>query len=608
MHHLLGWLAPVNAGQADARETLAAMASIRPALAEEARSSFHPPCALSIAGTWTDLAEENGILAAIAGQPRIADTPGGGPVTARQVIDLWHQHGRDLPARLSGTFSLAVIDHRGETAFLAIDRIGTHSLAFSSGNGRLIFADRADSVAAHPDVGGQLDPQGLFNYFYFYDVPAPGTIYRGVEKLLPGQYAWFSRGRIERGFYWHLHYRDERRTDFDAMAGRFKTLLRECVGRAADVEDTAAFLSGGTDSSTVAGVLAEIRGKPARTYSIGFAAQGFDEMEYARIAVRRFGLDAREYYLKPEDILDAIPVIAGHYDEPFANESAVPAYYCARMAKADGYRIMLAGDGGDEIFGGNARYAMQKVFEAYRVFPGFLRKGLIEPLSRLPGLGSLPPGRKLKGYIRQANTPLPERMEAYNFIYRQPLREMFEADFLAQADTHLPAAWFKEAYDRADSRSMVNRMMHLDLKFTLADNDLRKVNGMAEAAGIEVRYPFLDDAMVAFSGEVPPDWKVRRFYLRWFFKTALKGWLPDEIINKSKHGFGLPFGLWAREYTPLRERIEDRLSDFSRRGWLRPQYVNHIRAEHMSGHATYFGKMIWVILMLEEWLQRARSH
>jgi asparagine synthase (glutamine-hydrolysing) len=197
-------------------------------------------------------------------------------------------------------------------------------------------------------------------------------------------------------------------------------------------------------------------------------------------------------------------------------------------------------------------------------------------------------------------------MESYNYIYRQPLADMFMPDFLARVDSHQPGALLKEVYERADSDSYINRMLHLDIKFTLADADLRKVTGMTEAAGIDVRYPLLDDAMMDFSGEVPPDWKVKGQYLRWFFKTALKGFLPDEIINKSKHGFGLPFGLWAKEYAPLRERIEDRLSDLKRRRILQPAYIDHVRNEHMTGHATYFGKMIWNMMILEEWLGAKR--
>lgn len=600
MDKLWGWLSSNAAHTQNSGDLLAAMGATAHAVPSDTVSLTHGPCALAASHPHS-IAEEGGLCVILIGQPRLQDTSAAA-TPAQQLLALWRQMGRDALQKISGPFALAVIDTQAHTALLAIDRIGVHTLAFSATADTLVFASRADAVAAHPAVGRQLSFQALYNYFYFYDVPAPGTIYQGVEKLLPGQYAWFKDGKLERDFYWHLHYRDEPRSDYDAMSTRFHSVLRESVGRAADNQATAAFLSGGTDSSTVAGVLTELRGKPARTYSIGFSADGFDEMEYARIAGKHFGLDMREYYLKPEDILSAIPVITQHYDEPFANESAVPTYFCARMAHADGYRVMLAGDGGDEIFGGNTRYSKQKIFQVYHAVPTLLRTGLIEPLAALPGLDRFPPSRKLQSYLRQANMPLPDRLESYNYIYRQPLDQMFSADFLAQVNPQLPAAWLKDAYDRTDSASYINRMMHLDMKFTLADNDLRKVNGMTEAAGIEVRYPLLDDAMVAFSGEVPPDWKVKGHYLRWFFKNALKGYLPDEIINKSKHGFGLPFGVWARDYTPLRERIEDRLSDFKKRGWVQPAYIDHIRAEHMTGHATYFGKMLWVILMLEEWL------
>ena len=605
MQGLVGWMAP---GGIDAPQTLNAM--LIPSGSPQANgmhSVLEAAWGMASWGTGADLAQDGGLAVALIGRPLLySDNASHRVASAAEFLALWADKGRSALERLHGSFALAVLDRREQSVVLAIDRIGNRSLAFAGLSNGLVFANRADSVAAHPEVGTSIDPQGLFNYFYFHDVPAPGTIFKGVEKLLPGQWLRWHRGKLERGFYWQLHYRDEPRKDFEAMSGRFRHLLRECVGRAAEPEGTAAFLSGGTDSSTVAGILTEIQGKPARTYSIGFSADGFDEMEYARIATRHFGLDAREYYLKPDDILTAIPIIAGFYDEPFANESAVPAYFCARMAHEDGYRIMLAGDGGDEIFGGNARYAKQKIFEAYHAIPIVLRGGLIEPLARLPGLSALPPMRKLQSYIRQASIPLPERMESYNFIYRQSLEEMFTRDFLDQVDIRAPSILLKDAYDRADSNSYLNRMLHLDLKFTLADNDLRKVNGMTEAAGIDVRYPLLDDAMVVFSGEVPPDWKVRGQYLRWFFKTALRSYLPEEIIDKSKHGFGLPFGMWAREYAPLRERIEDRLADFKRRGWLQLRYIDHIRMKHMSGHATYFGKMIWVMLIAEEWMQ-ARS-
>ncbi|KAF0102879.1 MAG: asparagine synthase [bacterium] len=598
MHRLAGWLGHDTADAAEILEQMLAPCSV----ARPAHTQADPHWGL--AGNLAP-AVEGPVAALITGRPRFEDSALQKLAPAAALLALWKKHGRDAPKHIHGNFALAVLDRHEQSVFLALDRIGAEKLAFAPGPAGIVFASQADMVAAHPAVGRRLDHQGLFNYLYFHQVPAPGSIFSGVEKLLPAQWAYWRKGKITRGFYWVLAYRDEPRDDFDTQAVRFHRLLRECVGRAKGGDEVASFLSGGTDSSTVSGVLKELAGQ-ASTYSIGFDANGFDEMEYARVAARRFGLDMREYYLKPEDIVSAIPVIATHYDEPFANDSAVPTYFCARLAAEDGHRFMLAGDGGDEIFGGNERYAKQKVFEAYHLLPELVRKGLIEPLAGLPGLGALPPVRKARSYIRQANIPLPERMESYNFVYRQPLTGMFTPDLLSGVDAHQPSDLLKEVYDRADSDSFVNRLLHLDLKFTLADNDLRKVAGMTEAAGIEVRYPLLDDALVDFSGEVPPDWKVKGRYLRWFFKKALVGFLPDEIINKSKHGFGLPFGVWAREYTPLRERVEDRLADLKKRDILQPAYIDHVRGEHMTGHATYFGKMIWVMTTLEEWLQAER--
>lgn len=551
------------------------------------------------------LHSEAGLGYVIAGRPRFTDPELAALPAAAALARLWKQHGVACARFIGGSFSLAVIDPQTDTVYLALDRIGDHALAYAARPDGCVFASRADLVAAHPAVGRELDPQGLFNYLYFHVVPSPGSVYRGVEKLLPGQWVTCKGGRVEKGFYWALQYQDAPRQDFAEQKARFLDLIRDSVLRAKGDDSVATFLSGGTDSSTVSGMLRRVSGE-AQTYSIGFPAQGFDEMEYARIAGQHFGLSMHEYYMRPDDILEAIPIIAGHYDEPFGNDSAVPAYFCAKLAAADGHKIMLAGDGGDEYFGGNARYAKQKVFEVYHSLPGFLRRGVIEPLAELPGLSALGPARKLQSYLRQANMPLPERMESYNFVYRQPLAEMFNAAFLARVDRHQPGAWLKEVYDRTDSGSYINRMLHLDIKFTLADNDLRKVGGMTEAAGVEVRYPLMDDAIIDFSGEIPPDWKVKGQYLRWFFKEALRGFLPDEIITKSKHGFGLPFGVWAKDHPPLRARVEDRLSDLRRRDILAPGYINLLRNEHMSGHATYFGKMIWVMVMLEEWLA-ARS-
>ena len=552
------------------------------------------------------LHEEDGILSLLLGTPHWADSTLAGIAEsvnpAAALIAAYRRMGRDFLPLLHGPFSLAILDR--DTALLAIDRMGNHTLSCAQRQGLLIFSTQTRSTSAHPLVDRDIDPQAIYNYFYFHHIPSPGTIYRDVEKLMPAQYLSFRNGQIEKGFYWTLPFSDQDSTPYDTHARRFRQLLNKSVASTSHGERLGAFLSGGTDSSTICGVLSENSNNTVESYSIGYAAEEFDEMVYARMAVEQFHCKPHEYYLEPDDVMTAIPVITGYYDEPFGNDSAVPVYVCAKQAANDGIAVLLAGDGGDEVFGGNVRYAKQKIFEIYGKVPAILRRGMIEPLLfHIPGNERLPLLRKAISYIKQANIPLPERMESYNFLFRQSLEEAFEPGFLEQVDPSTPDTLLREVYFRTASADPVNRMMHLDLKFTLADNDLRKVSGMCEAAGVEVRYPLLDDRLVEFSGELPPEYKVKGQQLRWFFKRALHDLLPREIINKSKHGFGLPFGEWSLSHPPLRELVNDSLGQFAQRGILRQSYILELQRQHREIHPTYFGKMVWVILMLEQWLQ-----
>ncbi len=554
----------------------------------------------------TDFCKKGHIQTAVIGSPtwsnsalaNLASTDG----ISASIMQAYQTMGTDLLKDLHGPFALAILE--GKNALIAIDRIGVHCMSYAVQNDVFVFSTSSNSVASHPLIDSAIDPQGIFNYFYFYDIPSPGTIHSNIEKLLPAQYVQFIDGRIKKDFYWHLKYNDSNQASFQQNKTKLDELLHVSIKSAAQDGPTATFLSGGIDSSTVTGILANISSKKIDAYTIGFGVEGFDEMEYARLAASHFGVNINEYYIQPEDILEAIPLIAQAYDEPFANESAVPAYFCAKKAAADGIKIMLGGDGGDEIFGGNERYAKQMVFEHYKKLPGFMRKSLIEPIAfGLPGGESIMPLRKLKSYIRQANVPLPKRLEAYNFILRQPLDTIFTKNILSSIDPDMPESMLDDAYFRTGSSHPINRMLHMDMKFTLADNDLRKVSRMCEAAGVEVRYPLLNEQLVEFSGQIPASYKVKRHHLRWFFKQAMKGFLPKKIIHKSKHGFGLPFGMWALSHPDLRNFVNESLDRFQDRNYLQPDYIRNIRKLHAEEHPTYYGKMIWLMLILNQWLE-----
>jgi len=524
---------------------------------------------------------------------------------AEAVAEAYLKSGKAFLEDIHGTFCIAVIDARADTALIAIDRLGIYPMCYAVSQGYFIFATGTDGVVAHPAIDRVIDPQSIFDYIYFHEVPSPGSIYKNVSKLQPGQYALFQNGKLETNFYWKLNYADSGTSNFALRKERLKELLQAAVKRAVTDGKVGTFLSGGTDSSTVAGILTEVLHKPADTFSMGFAAEGYDEMEFARITSRHFGTRAHEYYVTAQDVVDAIPLIARAYDEPFGNASAVPTYCCAKLAKEQGIRLMLAGDGGDEIFGGNERYAKQKIFEAYSIIPAMLRNGLLEPfMLGIPGIDRIPLLGKIKSYILQAKVPLPDRLESYNFLHRASLNQIFTADYLAQVNHQQPIALLRAEYGRTNASSATNRMLHLDLKFTLADNDLRKVSRMCELAGVAVHYPLLDEDIVTFAAQLPPLLKVKGLKLRYFFKEALSDFLPHETITKSKQGFGLPFGVWMQTYPPLKELAYDSLTSLRKRGYLRSEYLDGLIEQHRSEHEAYYGVMIWVLMMLEQWLQQ----
>jgi asparagine synthase (glutamine-hydrolysing) len=523
---------------------------------------------------------------------------------AHAAAQAFRRSGEQFLPGLNGSFALAIIDASQGRTLLAIDPMGIEKLCYTRVQGQLVFGNSLQGLKAHRGVSASISKQAIFDYFYYHTIPAPRTIYEGMFKLEPGELLIFANGSISRSKYAPMHFQDTGNSPVEELVTEFHRALKDSVGRPLQLfDDVGAFLSGGTDSSCVTAAVTAASGK-ARTFSIGFDAEGYDESEYARITVDRFKTEHHHYYVTPQDVVDALPTVAAYYDEPFGNASAVPAYFCARLAREAGIRNLLAGDGGDEIFGGNTRYVKQKVFEYWRLLPAPLRTALIEPLVMHFPLGErIAPLRKLRSYIAQANIPLPDRLETYNFLHREPLTDIFSPDFLRGLDADAPLAAQRKVYGEADCASSLNRMLFLDMKFTLADNDLRKVNGMCELAGVNVHYPLIDLEMVRFAARVPVDMKIKGHKLRWFFKHALKDTLAPETLTKSKHGFGLPFGVWMNDFPALHQMAVDNLERLKARGYLRPEYIDSLWARHGAEHSSYYGTMIWICMMLEQWLE-----
>jgi asparagine synthase (glutamine-hydrolysing) len=524
---------------------------------------------------------------------------------AALFIDSFAKHDVDALSDLHGDYALALIDVERARVVLAVDRMSVRNFVYAQTEQGIVFGPTCDVVLQHPTVRREVDPQAIYNYLYFHMVPGPSTAFRGLRRVPPGHFVDFERARCSIRAHWRPRFVEDGDEDFTSLKRDFRRALDESVRTFSDEEKCGTFLSGGTDSSTLAGLLGSISGAPAPTFSIGFDAEGYDEIRYARIAAHHFATVHHEYYVTPTDVVDAVPRIAETYDQPFGNASAVPTYYCARLAQMNGIKRMLGGDGGDELYGGNARYARQQQFALYERVPRFLRQGVAEPVARyLPHTGGLPLLRKVRSYVTQAAMPMPERYESYNLLERLDSAAVLTSDFLASVDTRTPINTLRGVYADTNAKSLINRMLSLDFQITLADNDLLKVTRMCELARVDVAFPMLHDEVIDFSLRLSPNQKLRGTRLRYFFKEALKDFLPPEIIAKQKHGFGLPVGAWLQKPDGLRTLAGDTLATLRRRHIVRGEFLDRLLNEHLADHARYYGTMVWILMMLELWLQR----
>lgn len=534
-------------------------------------------------------------------QPYLADIAAADN-NACALARAYQDYGSQFMTHIGGAFCCVVIDVDAKRILLSVDRLGQLPMYFHAHSTGISFGSTIAAVTAQASVAETISLQGIYDFVYFHMLPSPTTIFKDIARIPNGHYLEYQNGNCSVTAYWRPTFNKTRQFAPQQAADELRSLLKNAVHKATvGKKHVGAFLSGGLDSSTVTGMLCEVRDEPARAYAIGFAAEGYDEMAYARLTAKHFGATLNEYYVTPDDVVTALPEIARGFDQPFGNSSALPAWFCAKMAAADGIECLLAGDGGDELFAGNERYAKQGVFRAYAHIPLLVRQYLVEPLiTRVPA--QVPYAGKAQSYIKQANTPLPDRLQAYNFLHRHAATELFDREFLAQIDIENPLGLLRETYSAPATASELDKMLFLDWRFTLADNDLQKVGSMCAHAGVDVRYPMLDDDLLEFSCGIPDRWKLRGRKLRYFYKQGLAGWLPDETLAKSKQGFGLPFGVWMQTHQPLQELAYDSLLKMKMRPYFKPAFIDHLIELHREGHAAYYGELIWVLMILELWL------
>ena len=551
-----------------------------------------------------DLTNEKQLTALVKEQPTNPISKG------RLMFQLYQQFGREFVDLLRGTFAFALWDGTKKELFVFTDPYGLKPVVHTQDSTRLYAASRIKHLLwADPSLK-TINPDAVFHYLFFQAVCSPLTIYKQIKKLEPGK-GIHKTATDTRVF---THYDIQYTPDPAPSENDWKQSIREEIQKAVQVyvplsphDQTGCFLSGGTDSSSVAGYYTRLSGKPARTFSIGFDDPRYNELDYARIAAERFNTEYHEYYVTPKDVLDLIEQLPLIYDEPFGNASVIPAFYCAKFAGENGVDVLLGGDGGDEIFGGNERYVTNLVFQKYLAVPKLLRKSMIEPLLALtPDRGLF---YKAKRYIRRANIPNPERFYSYNLLSEIDPHQIFQEDFIQEADLDSFMDIARNHYQAAAPADDTDRLLYLDMKFTITDNDIRKVTQMVEAAGLRVRYPLLDRDLVDFTCTIPPNLKVKWKKNRYIFKQAMKGFLPDEIITKSKHGMGLPVTPWFKQDRQMNTLLHDILfiGTANLTQYIKPAFINKMQTAFETDETTYYGDNLWVFLILEMWLNQSET-
>ncbi|PKF59560.1 asparagine synthase [Alteromonadales bacterium alter-6D02] len=528
------------------------------------------------------------------GEEQLASNKGRGAVC---LLNALKRYGQGFYSRISGFFAAVIYNKVSHNIELITDHVGSMPLFYHLTEHELTISN---SLNVMNTSELSLNPQAIFNYCYYHCIAAPTTIYQGVFKLEAGQMIRIeTNNKLTSKVLYQPRYQYSEEGD-EALFTTCRSLVSQAVKQQLSPQ-CGAFLSGGLDSSTVAGMLKQVQGT-AKTFSIGFEQKEYDESAYAQLTADHFSTQHHRLVLQPQALIDNFKAIASYFDQPFGNSSAMAAYSCATFAKSHGVTHLLAGDGGDEIFAGNERYAQQRIFEHFHQIPNIAQLILTtafrpKVLTNIPGL------KKVASYLKQANVPLPDRLDNYNFMNQFPLQEMFTPQFLAQVDIAEPQKQRQARYNQAKTQSTLEKMLFLDWQHTLADNDLVKVSKMCQKAGIEVSYPLLEKELVDFSCCISPGKKLAGNQLRDFYKRAFRGFLSNETLEKEKHGFGLPFGVWMKESKPLMKMAEDALCQLNKRNIFQAHFLKQALGKHQQEHTSYYGELIWILVILELWLE-----
>jgi len=520
------------------------------------------------------------------------------------VLHLYEEYGRDCVTYLRGMFAFALWDSRHRRLLLARDRFGQKPLLYAETVAGLTFASEIKALLQDPAISRDVDEVALHHYLTYGYVPAPWTAFRQIRKLPPASTLLWEEGRSSIERYWTLSYSPKLEIGEEEAAEQLLALLREATRmRLMSQVPLGAFLSGGIDSSAVVALMAEAMAEPVQTFSIGFEDQSFNELLYARQVAQRYATDHHEFTVTP-DALAVLPELVWAYGEPFADSSALPTYYVAKMTRQH-VTVALNGDGGDEAFAGYDRYLASQLAARYEQVPHWLREGIIARLAhRLPeATGRKALVRRFK-HFALAIDATPERRYARwtTLMDNEAKKSLYTTDLGARMAKIDSLTLLERACAAADSPDLLDRLQFADATVYLPDDLLVKVDIATMIHSLEGRSPFLDHHLAEFAARLPASYRLHGRTGKYILKQALRDHLPKDILQRDKQGFALPIGRWFRH--ELRPVAYDVLLDprSLARGILNGRAVRTMLDEHVSGRVNH-RQRIWELLMLELWFR-----
>jgi asparagine synthase (glutamine-hydrolysing) len=517
------------------------------------------------------------------------------------VLAAYREYGIKCLHHFRGMFAFAIWDAREKMLFLVRDRVGKKPLYYWVDREGIAFASEPKAFLSDPSFRSEVNLEAISHYLTYQYVPAPWSAFRGVHKLQPAHYLVVKNGKISAERYWKLSYANTfQGSKKDACVELLDKLKKAVEIRLISDVPLGAFLSGGIDSSVTVALMAQLGVSPLKTFSIGFEQPEYNELPYARSVAQQYGTEHHEFIVTPR-ASDLFPKLVWHYNEPFADSSAIPTFYLAEMTR-NHVTVALNGDGGDEDLAGYDRYVANALSGWYEYLPRSMRSLLRRASQWLPG------PYQPKSFLSRAQHFLgvldqdPKHRYAHwvSHFYPSLKEKVCTPEFLDEAKGRDSLGLIVKAYSRSDASDFIDATLDVDVNTYLPDDLLVKVDIATMAYGLEARSPFLDHEVMEFCASLPSWMKLRGLEKKHILKLCIRDLLPRDIIKRPKMGFGVPIDHWFRK--ELKDFTYDQLlsSRAIQRGYFQRKAVQQLLDEHVN-HIRAWPYQLWNLLMLELW-------